>query len=888
LGVRIPPGTETNAIAAAMAEPLRLRLNFWHRAAFFLALVGVAIVLFCAYAHGAKSNFLPADDRAEWIVFPVALDAHAHPVVSADTVFRREFTLDGQPRTARLSVRAAKRVQLRINGSPVEIGSNRLWKEISTLDVARWLRAGPNIIEVRAFNDVAPAALWLVLTADQLKLRSDQSWQASLTGSAWRDSAFASKPRFPGNGNLMAGGERTFTATGKIWPIWCAVGGIALFLCWATYCWRDRISVAWLLLAVAALWIALFLNNAGSLSPHTGFDAQAHLDYIKYVQERRALPLPTEGFEMFQPPLYYILSAAILSSCSLSVNDASGILVLRLLTMLFGIAQFSLVFLSMRLLFPNRIGRQLIGLLIGAFLPMQFYLSHYLTNETLAATLTTLAIYFGLRLLRTKKTSPLGHGALGLALGAAILTKTTAVLLLPPLLAALAIKFASQRSTLAKWMRTLGVTLAVCFAVCAWHYIRIWMHFGAPFIGNWEIAAGSPWWQDPGYHTANDYLRFGRSLIVPFFAGFSGFADGIYSTVWGDGLCGGWDLIYRPPWNYDLMVGGYLLGLGPSLLVMIGAGVALYRYLREPLNEWLLLLGFSAAVLCGIILMTLNVPSYAQVKGFYGLSALVPFCFFGATGWDALTHRHRFLRFAVGALLVAWAMNSFAAVWIVPSASQHLYAGRHLRLDGKLDAAVAEARAAVSADASSAATRCFLASVLNDLNRPVEAAAEAQRGIELNSSDYDSHLQLATAFARQGQLEQALDESRRAAELGPENPFAYNLLLNCLLQKGRTAEAIATAREALALAPLSPELHYNLGAALAAKGDPATAAIHFGYAVLLRPDWKQAYDRFPETLLSVANAPEGAKQLQELAMSAPDSPRVREDLAAIRANFSAP
>ena len=35
-----------------------------------------------------------------------------------------------------------------------------------------------------------------------------------------------------------------------------------------------------------------------------------------------ALPLPNEGWEMYQPPLYYLIAAASLSACKLSINDS--------------------------------------------------------------------------------------------------------------------------------------------------------------------------------------------------------------------------------------------------------------------------------------------------------------------------------------------------------------------------------------------------------------------------------------------------------------------------------------------------------------------------------------------------------------------------------------
>ena len=188
-----------------------------------------------------KINFLPRDGQAEWILFPRAMDSTAHPVANLDTVFRREFTLDDQPRAARLDFRAAKRAELNINGTPVEIAAARNWKDVASVDVVAFLRPGKNSIEAKVFNDNAPPALWLTLTADQFTLRSDGTWEASCTGSAWRPAALAATPRLPGPGNPMAGGEGTFAALRSVWLMWLMFAGIAVALCIAGHRWLGRV-----------------------------------------------------------------------------------------------------------------------------------------------------------------------------------------------------------------------------------------------------------------------------------------------------------------------------------------------------------------------------------------------------------------------------------------------------------------------------------------------------------------------------------------------------------------------------------------------------------------------------------------------------------------------
>ena len=54
----------------------------------------------------------------------------------------------------------------------------------------------------------------------------------------------------------------------------------------------------------------------------------------------------------------------------------------------------------------------------------------------------------------------------------------------------------------------------------------------------------------PGYGTTAYLFGFGRVLAEPFFSALDSLPDGLYSTFWGDGLCGGvgaW--CHRPPWR---------------------------------------------------------------------------------------------------------------------------------------------------------------------------------------------------------------------------------------------------------------------------------------------------------------------------------------------------
>ncbi len=103
-----------------------------HLVILMVALAGVTMSVLARIAwHDPAINFLPHDRRAEWIVFPGAVDARAHWFASLDATFRREFVLANQPSTARLSFRGMRRAEVKINGVPVRLQQNRNWKEIT-------------------------------------------------------------------------------------------------------------------------------------------------------------------------------------------------------------------------------------------------------------------------------------------------------------------------------------------------------------------------------------------------------------------------------------------------------------------------------------------------------------------------------------------------------------------------------------------------------------------------------------------------------------------------------------------------------------------------------------------------------------------------------------
>jgi len=107
------------------------------------AFAGAAMLILAWVARTDPAiNFLPRDRRAEWIVFPTAVEARGHSGAGVDATFRRELILNKPPATAHLSVRAMRRADVRINGDLVLLHPHRNWKDNMSVDVSEQLHAG--------------------------------------------------------------------------------------------------------------------------------------------------------------------------------------------------------------------------------------------------------------------------------------------------------------------------------------------------------------------------------------------------------------------------------------------------------------------------------------------------------------------------------------------------------------------------------------------------------------------------------------------------------------------------------------------------------------------------------------------------------------------------
>jgi hypothetical protein len=218
--------------------------------------------------------------------------------------------------------------------------------------------------------------------------------------------------------------------------------------------------------------------------------------------------------------------------------------------------------------------------------------------------------------------------------------------------------------------RSAGLTLGfvgVFALVAGWFYLRNWLAYGTPLVGNWALPGEDQrWWQQPGFHTPAYYLRFGEALVHPYLAGFRSFWDALYSTAWGDGFIAGRTDPWRRHafWSYGFMSAGYWLALPATLLLGAGSFLLAVRTLGSGPARQRLALGFLLSVCWAVALafltLTFELAFFAQAKASYLLMLAAPAGLAFASGYarlDAWLERRaaQALRAALAGWLTAFA-----------------------------------------------------------------------------------------------------------------------------------------------------------------------------------------------------------------------------------------
>ncbi|MCX5757917.1 MAG: hypothetical protein NTU83_05330, partial [Candidatus Hydrogenedentes bacterium] len=292
--------------------------------------------------HDPTIPFLYDHDAAQWIRVdePVSLRARWNSDVTHG--YRTKFVVETPPVSAMLHVQGMRSIGVLLDGEPILNGreDQALWKEPAVVDLAPYLTPGTHALRLMVFNHNGPACA--IAWCPSLGLYSGPSWEASNDGRNWT-------PAVP-----VRRAHRYEPAQGVIsipevfvqrLPLYAAIFAAA-FLCSIALRRYPGVQAAlppstvrWMVLGG---WLVLSANNMWKLPPFLGFDHEGHFKYIEYVARTWRVPLAGEGWQMFQSPLYYLISLPLFRFLEGRLSSESLECLLRILPILCGAAQVEL------------------------------------------------------------------------------------------------------------------------------------------------------------------------------------------------------------------------------------------------------------------------------------------------------------------------------------------------------------------------------------------------------------------------------------------------------------------------------------------------------------------------------------------------------------------
>jgi 4-amino-4-deoxy-L-arabinose transferase-like glycosyltransferase len=324
-----------------------------------------------------------------------------------------------------------------------------------------------------------------------------------------------------------------------------------------------------ILTLILALFAVLGVTTSVVVPPFEASDELWHYPMVKYVADHWTLPVQVAGVETpwrqegSQPPLYYALAAAATFWIDTSdmevvrhlnphvdngVATADGninlvvhhpareafpwrgtvlaVHLIRLLSVLMGVAAVYLTYLIVREVLPDQPGLALGAAAIHAFTPMFVFISGSVNNDNLVVPLSNLALLMLLRLHHrrtwTTRQALIRYLELGIVLGLAVLTKTSSLAL--TLLTALVVAVRAVRHR--SWGEFLMggfATLLPLLAIAGWWFVRNLQLYGDltgftlffEVLGTREIPADvAQMWRERYSFAAGYWGNFG-GLNVP-------------------------------------------------------------------------------------------------------------------------------------------------------------------------------------------------------------------------------------------------------------------------------------------------------------------------------------------------------------------------------------
>jgi len=668
------------------------RLLFYGGITVFLVAILMAVIGVQRILDDPNIPLLLPEKGADWVRFRQPPDLKSRHSQILTTYFRTPFSITKETPQPVLTFRAMKRTVIWLDGRIIFTSDERTqeWKKIFHITLPPRINPGIHELLIAVMNKNGHPAL--IAYCEPLGLVTGEHWEATIDGKTWTSALSVRSRQYPMECKryyhlkptlmenttplplMFQRADLAFLSKAPVFlTIFITVAVLTLLgsrkehSSWFKSQQITSAGIRWIVLVV---WICMSVNNIWKVPMYAGMDWTEHLKYIEYVASTWHVPLPSEGWQMFQPPLYYFISALLYNILVPIFSWENVLMLLRIVPLACGALQIELCWRAVRYAFPGREDLQILGTILGGLLPMNIYISQFIGNEPLAGCLSGIVVVLVIRHLRSPTAWSWHFFVLiGFFLGLALLTKLTAILLVPPVL--LAIVWGcytdngqASRRLVQAFMHG-GVILGIAFLISGWYYIHNFLETGRFFIGGWDPSRNIVWWQDPSYRTLEQFYTFGESLFYPICSAIMGVWDSLYSTFWMDGFLSAVFIYeYRPPWNYDFMLAGAWLALLPTAAIGIGALASIINIFKESSKVQIFCILCVIIYLAAILYLFLTVPIYSTAKATYALGIIPCFVVLCAEGFKFLTSRI-LLKAVVYGVLACFAFASYAAYFVL-------------------------------------------------------------------------------------------------------------------------------------------------------------------------------------------------------------------------------
>lgn len=408
---------------------------------------------------------------------------------------------------------------------------------------------------------------------------------------------------------------------------WALLGALAFGLC--LFILLRLRPAPWIMSVSVLFLIAAFVRGYYLLStPYwvRGHDTDGHIEYIEYIAENGRLPAPHEGWEYWQPPLYYAFGAVWAKTADvIGMERAEMLFGVQVLSYLLSLAMLGCVVWAGIRLFPDlkeRTAAMPVFFALIAFFPGLIYLSARINNDVLAV---AFAFAAGCALLEWWRSgSRRWWGTLMVLIALHIITKSNGLLLLPVAYACLLFMRGIP------WKRKIvdGVIGLVIVAVVAgWFSV-----YRLVQNSDQDLIIGNTGTLNSGLLVRNDVAAFTvfnpiEMVKIP------------YNNPWDDAARRNlfWEYWYRSAFFGEFNFGDArrLLAswvLGWSFVILVIALLGFVRSLRGRFYQYLPLVALAGALSLGHAAFRFRYP-YGSSQDFrYSLLLLLPWALYAALG----------------------------------------------------------------------------------------------------------------------------------------------------------------------------------------------------------------------------------------------------------------